>query len=307
MEKFSYDTLDIKLLWYFAVVAEEGSLRGAAKRLNMSQPPLSLHIRNLEESLGVTLFLRHNRGLALTGNGARVLEMIRPLLELQDQMYSRLAGLSRRAERDISIGLTTGFEQGIFWGMEARLRGLYGERVHFIRESSHPLVQRVRKGKIDVALIALPFETQGLISVPLPYSEARVLAMPEKWAEAGRAGLSLEELCGKPLFRLSRDHNPFFFSFTKDVFACRSFRTEFIEEPPEHSIVLARIASGEGMGLFPLSFTALERKGVIYQPVAESNLLRAQLAIVALPTNEPLLEEIKNEILHVIPPPRLIE
>ena len=65
-------SLDIRLLRYFTVVAEENNMSRAAQRLFMSQPPLSRHIRQLEERLGVTLFVRHTRGLTLTEEGQHV-------------------------------------------------------------------------------------------------------------------------------------------------------------------------------------------------------------------------------------------
>lgn len=77
--------LDIRLLRYFAVVAEENNMSRAAQRLFMSQPPLSRHIRQLEERLGVTLFVRHTKGLTLTEEGRRVLEIVGPLLEMQEK------------------------------------------------------------------------------------------------------------------------------------------------------------------------------------------------------------------------------
>ncbi|MEG2042603.1 MAG: LysR family transcriptional regulator, partial [Hafnia sp.] len=81
-------SLDIRLLRYFAVVAQENNMSRAAQRLFMSQPPLSRHIRQLEDRLGVTLFVRHTKGLTLTDEGLRVLEIIRPLLALQDKTYA---------------------------------------------------------------------------------------------------------------------------------------------------------------------------------------------------------------------------
>jgi DNA-binding transcriptional LysR family regulator len=82
-------SLDIRLLRYFAVVAEENNISRAAQRLFISQPPLSRHIRHLETQLGVTLFQRHTKGLILTDEGERVLEMIRPLLALQERTLAR--------------------------------------------------------------------------------------------------------------------------------------------------------------------------------------------------------------------------
>lgn len=114
-------TLDIRLLRYFAVVAEENNISRAAQRLFISQPPLSRHIRHLETLLGVTLFVRHTKGLILTAEGERVLELIRPLLALQETTLSALGQLSDDRQQPLRLGLTTAFEQGIFASLESAL------------------------------------------------------------------------------------------------------------------------------------------------------------------------------------------
>lgn len=98
----------------FAVAAEESNLHRAAQRLLISQPPLSRLIKKLEERLGLTLFVRHTKGLTLTKDGARVLEIIRPLLRLQEKTFARLADLAQPVGNIIALGLTTAFEQGVF-------------------------------------------------------------------------------------------------------------------------------------------------------------------------------------------------
>lgn len=114
-------SLDIRLLRYFSVVAEENNMSRAAQRLFMSQPPLSRHIRQLEERLGVTLFVRHTRGLTLTEDGQHVLEMVRPLLDLQDKTYAALSQLTQIREPSLRLGLSTAFEQGVFAALESQL------------------------------------------------------------------------------------------------------------------------------------------------------------------------------------------
>jgi len=307
MAKTALHNIDIRYLQYFSVVAEEKSLSRAAERLLLSQPPLSLHIKNLEEQLGVTLFLRHSKGVSLTEDGMEVLRLIRPLLELHDKTLERLGGLSTSGNKSFSFGLSTGFEQGSFVAVVARVRAVFGENVRIVRDASRPLVEAIKRGKLDTALIALPlFNTEGLVVKPLPYAEARVLALPAAWAGVDTARLSLSTFSGKPLFRLRRDHNPGFFELTKKIFSHAGFSSPNIEEPLAHDVTLALIASGEGMGLFPVSFTALTREGVVYRPFIESNLLECRLAAASLPEKETLLKTILHEIEPVLPPSKML-
>lgn len=123
--------LDIRLLRYFAVVAEENNMSRAAQRLFMSQPPLSRHIRQLEERLGVTLFVRHTKGLTLTEEGRRVLEIVGPLLEMQEKTYAMLQRVAQRGDRALRLGLSTAFEQGVFAPLETQLRTRV-QRLHIV-------------------------------------------------------------------------------------------------------------------------------------------------------------------------------
>ena len=306
MARLPLHSLDIRLLQYFAVTAEEGSLRKAAEKLLLSQPPLSLHIKTLEDRLGVTLFTRHAKGMALTEDGAAVLRLIRPLLELHEKTMERLENHAKQGDKPLTVGFTTGFEQGSFTEIGKRLRSLYPGGVGIVRDASRPLVLAMRKGKIDVALIGLPLlETEGLLIKRLPYAEARVLAPPAHWPEAARTDLPLKAFNGNPLLRLRKDHNPGFFEFTTKAFAQAGFSSLYIEEPMEHDVALALIASGEGMGLFPVSFTVIQREGVTYRPFIESNLLQCRLAIAALPENESLLDKVLSDIEPAIPRSRI--
>ncbi|SXT75011.1 LysR family transcriptional regulator [Klebsiella pneumoniae] len=114
-------SLDIRLLRAFAVVAEENNISRAAQRLFISQPPLTRHIRHLEAQLGVTLFQRHSKGLILTDAGKEVLEMIQPLLALQERTLAALSELAVHSPQALRLGVTTAFEQGIFAAVEAAL------------------------------------------------------------------------------------------------------------------------------------------------------------------------------------------
>ena len=281
-------SLDIRLLRYFSVVAEENNMSRAALRLFMSQPPLSRHIRQLEERLGVTLFVRHTRGLTLTEEGARVLEIVRPLLALQEKTYAALDKLALANGPLLRIGLTTAFEQGVFTALETRLRAQV-DTLRIARHSSLELVRQVQRGKLDAALVALPLEIGGLSVVPLGWQEPLIAALPAIWPEAESASISLSSLSSRPLFWFKRERNPAFFDYTRQRFQHAGYVPSCIEEPLEHDVLLARIANGDGLSLLPASFAAIQRQGVVFRPLSD-NSLRVSAGVVVLPEKQPTLE-----------------
>ncbi len=295
------ESLDLRLLRYFAVVAEELNLRRASERLFMTQPPLSRHMNRLEGLLGIALFVRHSRGLVLTDEGKRVLEIVRPLLEQETATRERLHSLRAAGNRAPVIGLTTAFEQGIFTSLESRLFAVHGKGLTLERGTSPRLVREVRRGRVDAAFVALPLDAPGLHVVPLSYVEPLLAVLPAAWPEAAKERLRLGDLSGKPFFWFRREAHPAYFDHTKRVFAHAGFAPEHKEEPAEHDVLLARIAAGEGMGLFPASFSAIRRHGVAFAALAEGGLLGIRLGVAVLPDNETLAEALARLAGEALP------
>lgn len=275
-------SLDIRLLRAFAVVAEENNISRAAQRLFISQPPLSRHMRHLEAQLGVTLFQRHSKGLILTDAGREVLAMIRPMLALQERTLAALSELSVHSPPSLRLGVTTAFEQGIFAAVESALSE-HTCALHITRHASPALAQQVRKGKLDAALVALPLNTEGLHLHPLPYQEPLIAAVPTSWPEAATSALTLSALNHRPLFWFKRERNPDFFDYTRRIFDRAGYTPAYVEEPAEHDVLLARIARGEGMILLPASFSAIQRQGVVFCPVAEGDSMPLSLGVIYVP------------------------
>lgn len=269
----------------------------AAQRLFMSQPPLSRHIRQLEDRLGVTLFVRHTKGLTLTHEGLRVLDIIQPLLAQQDKTYAALSQLTPTAAPSLRLGLTTAFEQGVFTSLEAQLAAQV-ETLNTVRHGSPELARHVRRGKLDAALVALPLECAGLIVVPLPWQEPLIAALPSSWPEAEAESLSLHMLSMRPLFWFKRERNPAFFDYTQAIFRRAGYAPQRIEEPLEHDILLARIARGEGVSLLPASFAAIARQGVVFRPIDEA-ALQVQRGLIMLEENKGRLSWLQASLLHV--------
>lgn len=94
--------MSLAQLTYFVAVAEEQHLTRAAKRLHVSQPPLTRQIQQLEDELGVQLFERSPRGMRLLPHGETLLERARQILDLVERTRKELGG--SRPEPPVAVG-----------------------------------------------------------------------------------------------------------------------------------------------------------------------------------------------------------
>jgi len=213
---------------------------------------------------------------------------------MADTTFERLGKELQSEGKTLRLGFTTAFEQGVFAKLEAAMHEQYGNRVYIVRAASPKLAKDVRKGKLDAAFVALPLDVPGLVVRELPYKEALVTAIPETWQLHQKKPLPLERFSGRQLFWFKREANPAFFDFTKGRFSLVKFEPHFIEEPAEHDVLLARIASGEGMGLFAASFAAIKRDGVVFLKLAEQTDLYITLGVITRQDHENLAKSLSS-------------
>lgn len=146
--------MDIKHLRYFVTMAEAGSLMKAAERLHVAQPALSVHLSNLELELGVTLFERSNRGIALTEQGHLLYERATGLLNYyNDEILSMKREQSEPAGR-VTLGLPSTMP-GIFapYLYRAMKEQLPGVSLYLLDASTAALYEWLQDGKIDFAAL----------------------------------------------------------------------------------------------------------------------------------------------------------
>ena len=176
-------SITLKQLRYFDAVAREQHFGRAAERCAVSQPALSVQVRDLETTLGLTLFERSPRHVRLTSFGETFRDRVRDILRDVDSL-----GDLARAARD---GLTGRLRLGVIptiapYLLPAVLPALSSARpgldVH-IRETVTPrLVQELHDGALDAAIVALPLQDPHLVEVPL-FDEDMVLVRPAADAE----------------------------------------------------------------------------------------------------------------------------
>jgi len=156
--------MELRHLRYLVAVAEELHFGRAAIRLNISQPPLSQQIRQLEEELGVQLFERTKREVRLTDAGKRLVAEAHQVLGRIDH-FSRVASQAGGGEiGHLSVGVMGGVNQILVETLRLLGRKYSGVRVELQHMSTGAQVEALREGRIDIGFLNLPIQEPTLIT-----------------------------------------------------------------------------------------------------------------------------------------------
>jgi DNA-binding transcriptional LysR family regulator len=270
--------LDSRSLALFLAVADTLSFRQAAETLHMSQPPLSRAIRELEERLGIPLFVRNTHGVSLTDGGCKLLPYARRIARLLREAEAELT--VPRLPRTLRLGMTNAVEPVWFDGLVERVQARQPEiAVSVIFDTSPRLVRQLHTGKLTAAFVALPTELRGLHVVQLDHLPM-VVAMHSAHRLAKRKMIRLADLTSESVFWFERARQPAFFDHCQQIFARHDFAPSKLREPNDHHVLLADVARGRGVALLPRSFTGLRRAGVIYKDLVEGEELGVGVGLV---------------------------
>lgn len=196
--------MELRTLRYFVTVAEELNITRAAALLNISQPPLSQQLKNLEEELDTVLFVRGKRQLSLTESGRMLYQRAKDILSLAEKTESEIRSLKAGMSGTVSIGLVEGMAPDIAGEWFA---GFLKEhpQVHFriLDGNSDDLIEKMRGGLIGLAVITAPYDQQLLNSFPVGQERMAAL-MRRDHPLAEKDSLTVEDLLPEPLIVPSR-------------------------------------------------------------------------------------------------------
>lgn len=242
--------MELRTLRYFTVVAQELNITRAAEKLNMSQPPLSNQIKGLEEELGAQLLIRGKRHLELTEEGALLLRRALQIQELADKTRQEIASLREGMTGTVYLSMVEGRAPFL------AARWIAGFREEFPRVryslwngSSDDVLDRLRKGLADLAVIAAPYDTEHLEGFPVGREPWAAMLHPDH-PLALRPGdtIPLSSLVGEPLIVPSRKSR---------VEAIRRWFGEIGAEPrilcemSNYMDAAALTSQGVGVSIFP--------------------------------------------------------
>jgi LysR family hydrogen peroxide-inducible transcriptional activator len=170
--------LSLRHLRYFEALAQHGHFGRAAEACGISQPALSIQIRELEDIVGTALVERGARHVRLTGIGDAFLPRVRDILRAVDELESLARTTSEVLTGRLRLGVIPTVAPYLLPRIIQRLAERFPELDLRPREAvTQKLVNDLMEGRLDVAIVALPISEPSLIEHPL-FNEEFVLVRP---------------------------------------------------------------------------------------------------------------------------------
>lgn len=244
--------MDLRTLRYFTVVAQELNITRAAQKLNLSQPPLSYQIQKLEEELGTTLFLRGKRQLQLTDDGALLLRRANQILDLTEKTKLELQARQNEVTGTLYLGLVEGRAPYLVAKWIAEFRKSYPlVRYNLWNGSSDDVLERLYQGLVDLAVIAVPYDTEHLSGFPVG-DEPWVSIIPKSHplASSSEDHIPLKALVGQPLIVPSRKSR---IQAIEQWFQTIGAEPNILCEMSNYLDAVALSEQGVGISIFPLT------------------------------------------------------
>lgn len=261
--------MDLKQLSYFVKIVEEGSISGAAKKLFMSQPPLSSQMKLLEAELDCTLFERGSRTIRLTEAGETLYNYSRSLLQLSNVAKQETMNAARHFNGVLRIGIVSSLigSDALGWlcGFSKQYPGIHYE----INEAdTYHLLSQFETNAIHLALLRTPFHTDSLICKKLFTDSLVAVGQESFFADNRSSAITLDNLAKLPLIVYRRWEH-----LLRKEFEDKNLSANWFCINDDARTTLYFVEMGMGVGIIPQSAaTLVQKKGIVCRPVKNCDI-----------------------------------
>ncbi len=242
--------MDVRHIQAFIAVAEELSLRRAGRRLGVSQASISRQVQQLEQELGLTLFLRRRDGIELTHQGTLMLDPAMRLAGAAAEFADHMKTVESHRRGVVRFGISWGL-----WDAVNRIRACHTSRAPGIAVLGTDMpswnqVEALRQRRIDAGILRLPCDTRELEYANL-FSECVVVVLPAAHPLARRSSVKLAELSHERLLLHDRDHAPIIYDKIFELYSAAGVTPHIVatSASPASTAGMIQVASGKGIYL----------------------------------------------------------
>lgn len=263
--------IELRHLRYFVAVAEELNFRRAAERVHIDQTPLSRTIRDLEDQLDVSLFVRMPRKLRLTPAGARLLKESNKLFIQLERTRRVVRATDSRYRAPLRIGVADGIAQPKLSKCFASWQALAPETpLELLEMTAEELASALRREEVDAG-ISFGLPEDEVIAQEPAWNYPLMAILPSGHELASLKKVALADLLAFPLILFNADRQPGLLQQTKAIVQRYNPAPTIVGEASSLAGYITRIAAGMGVGLADSGHIAtLQRTDVVAVPLRES-------------------------------------
>jgi len=249
-------TISLRQLRALTAVVETGSFGRAAARLNLSQPALTVQIRGLEQTLGLTLFDRSARGARPTPAGLGLAQSIDRVLTELDHVVEGARDQATRRSGSVRLAVLPSVAATLLPGALARLRAEHpGIRVLVHDAVTRRVAEQVRDGSAELGIGTLPGPSAELHATPL-FEDDLVAVLPPGHPLAAATLLTPMQLAAEPLVLTDPDSSVH--ALAERAFAAAGLVLRPAYEATYMSTAVAMVRAGLGIGVLPATAVDLQ-------------------------------------------------
>lgn len=193
--------MELRTMRYFLAVAREENMTRAAEFLHVTQPTLSKQLKSLEDELGKKLFIRHSFHIELTEEGILLRKRAEDLVSMADKITAEFLSLDDVLGGEVYLGLAESYQIRYLAAEIKSLKMSYPSlRYHITSGDTEQVTEKLDKGVIDFAVLAEEPNTDKYHFFTFPKPDIWGVVMPEGCPLAKKESVSVDDLCGLPLF-----------------------------------------------------------------------------------------------------------
>jgi DNA-binding transcriptional LysR family regulator len=293
--------VELRHLRYFVALAEELHFGRAARRLHLSQPPLSMQIKALEAEIGTPLLTRTRRRVELTAAGAIFLRDARDILMRVEQATASARRVGRGEIGELAVGFVTIADYNVLPRVLSEFRVQHPEVRLTLREATTDAqLRELAEQRIDIGFVLAPIHDDNVTTRPL-LSEPLVAALPAHHPLARtRAALPLARLADAPFILFPRHMAPGLYDDVVGFCRLAGFIPRVEQEAVQMQTIISLVSAGLGVALIPASMRNLGRSGVVYRSLREDSPLTQVLVAWRKGDNAPVLHRFVECLERVV-------
>lgn len=241
--------MDIRTLQYFVAIVECGNISVAAKKLHMTQPPLSKQIKNLEEELDTVLMERGPRNITLTDAGKKLYEYAQSIIDISNIAIQDVRDFSTGRKGNLRIGCSSSCSHYLLSIISKNFSKKYPDISYQIFEkNTFELIELLDKNIIEIAILRSPFPGNSSFHCEIITKERMIVAGLPEFFDCNEKLFDISLLSGKPVILYRRWE-----TFLKTYFKSTNIFPKYVCINDDARTSLSWAEEGMGIAILPPS------------------------------------------------------